>query len=140
MDPEIGQEVITESLPVPELDVTATPEPVVDLPEEKPVEAPKTFTQEELDAAIGKRLARYQRKWELERQHIFVQAVDFTCPGFGSVADTIEKIMQSDIPYDQLIREFATVPGRGWVYISFTMLPPRKQVLIIDQDGARAYA
>jgi len=37
MDPKIGQEVITESLPVPELDVTATPEPVADLPEEKPV-------------------------------------------------------------------------------------------------------
>ena len=64
MDPE----VITESLPVPELVVTATPEPVADLPEEKPVEAPKTFTQEELDAAIGKRLAREQRKWERERQ------------------------------------------------------------------------
>jgi len=73
-------------------------------------------------------------------QHMLAQAVDFTCPGFGSVADTIEKIMQSDIPYDQLIREFATVPGRGWVHISFTMLPPRKQVLIIDQDGTRAYA
>ena len=33
-----------------------------------PVETPKTFTQEELDAAIGKRLAREQRKWERERQ------------------------------------------------------------------------
>lgn len=64
MDPE----VITESLPVPELDVTATSEPVLNLPEEKPVEVSKTFTQEELDAAIGKRLAREQRKWERERQ------------------------------------------------------------------------
>jgi len=62
-------EVTTESLHVPELDVTATPEPVTDLPEEKPVDAPKTFTQEELDAAIGKRLARGQRKWEQQRQH-----------------------------------------------------------------------
>lgn len=34
--------------------------------EEKP--ASKTFTQEELDAAIGKRLAREQRKWEREQQ------------------------------------------------------------------------
>jgi len=68
MDPEIGQEVITESLPVPEQVVTATPEAVSTSPEEKPVEAPKTFTQEELDAAIGKRLAREQRKWERERQ------------------------------------------------------------------------
>ena len=61
-------EVITESLPVPEQVVTATPEAVSNSPEEKPVEALKTFTQEELDAAIGKRLAREQRKWERERQ------------------------------------------------------------------------
>ena len=37
-------------------------------PVESPVEVPKSFTQEELDAAIGKRLAREQRKWERERQ------------------------------------------------------------------------
>jgi hypothetical protein len=43
---------------------TAAPDTNVDAPEEKPVEAAKTFTQEELDAAIGKRLAREQRKWE----------------------------------------------------------------------------
>lgn len=53
----------------PEQVVTA--EPVteeVSTPEEKPVEqATKTFTQEELDAAIGKRLAREQRKWEREQ-------------------------------------------------------------------------
>ncbi|PIQ51992.1 MAG: peptidase M15 [Comamonadaceae bacterium CG12_big_fil_rev_8_21_14_0_65_59_15] len=73
-------------------------------------------------------------------QHMLAQAVDFTCPGFGSVAHAIEKIMQSDIQYDQLIREFATIPGRGWVHISFTLLPPRKQVLIIDATGVRAYA
>ena len=43
---------------------TAAPDTNVDAPEEKPVEAAKTFTQEEMDAAIGKRLAREQRKWE----------------------------------------------------------------------------
>ncbi len=62
------EEVITESLPVSEPPATVTVEPVISEPEEKPVEAPKTFTQEELDAAIGKRLAREQRKWERERQ------------------------------------------------------------------------
>ena len=51
--------------PVPELGATAAnPEPVVETPE---VEAPKTFSQEELDAAIGKRLAREQRKWERDQ-------------------------------------------------------------------------
>lgn len=67
MDPEIEQEVLAESLTAPEQVVTATPE-TVSTPEEKPVEAPRTFTQEELDAAISKRLAREQRKWERERQ------------------------------------------------------------------------
>lgn len=54
--------------PAPEQVATAaTPEPVVETPGEQ-VEAPKTFTQEELDAAISKRLAREQRKWDRERQ------------------------------------------------------------------------
>ena len=64
----MSEEVITESIPVPEQVITAVPESVVESPEEKPVETPKTFTQEELDAAIGKRLAREQRRWERERQ------------------------------------------------------------------------
>jgi hypothetical protein len=64
----MDEEVITELLPVPEQVVTATPETVSTLPEVKPTEAPKTFTQEELDAAIGKRLAREQRKWERDHQ------------------------------------------------------------------------
>jgi len=53
-----------EVAPAPELEATAAPEPVVDTPEV----SPKTFSQEELDAAIQKRLAREQRKWERERQ------------------------------------------------------------------------
>ena len=51
--------------PAPELEVTAAPESEEIAPE-VPV-ATKTFTQEELDAAIGKRLAREQRKWEREQ-------------------------------------------------------------------------
>lgn len=51
-------------VPAPEQVATAAPEPEVVAPEETSVETPKTFTQEELDAAIGKRLAREQRKWE----------------------------------------------------------------------------
>ena len=49
--------------PAPEPEATAAPEPeVIETPEQ-----PKTFTQEEVDALIGKRLAREQRKWERER-------------------------------------------------------------------------
>jgi hypothetical protein len=51
-------------VPAPDQVATAAPETEVVAPEETSVEAPKTFTQEELDAAIGKRLAREQRKWE----------------------------------------------------------------------------
>ena len=59
----------------PAQDVTATPEVAANAPEvveEQQSEQPaaKTFTQEELDAAIGKRLAREQRKWEREQQEI----------------------------------------------------------------------
>ena len=49
---------------VPEQAATAAPETEVIAPE---AEAPKTFSQEDLDAAIGKRLAREQRKWEREQ-------------------------------------------------------------------------
>jgi hypothetical protein len=55
----------------PTTDVTATPEVVESTPEvadtATETTASKTFTQEELDAAIGKRLAREQRKWEREQ-------------------------------------------------------------------------
>lgn len=62
------QQVAETPAPAPE--VTATPEAEVSTPVETPVEQPeppKVFTQEELDAAIGKRLAREQRKWEREQ-------------------------------------------------------------------------
>jgi hypothetical protein len=62
-------EVVAEETPAPEPEVTATPEPELvaqeaEQPEEKPA---KTFTQEELDAMVGKRLARERRKWEREQ-------------------------------------------------------------------------
>ena len=50
--------VLADSTAAPEQVATAAPDPEVTSLEEKPVEASKTFTQEELDAAIGKRLAR----------------------------------------------------------------------------------
>ncbi len=53
-------------IPATEPEATAAPEvPQEQAPEEKP--AAKTFTQEELDAIVSKRLAREQRKWERER-------------------------------------------------------------------------
>ena len=68
----MSEEVAIEAevAPAPELEATAAPEPV-DTPE-----VAKTFSQEELDAAIQKRLAREQRKWERERQTPPPVAVD----------------------------------------------------------------
>lgn len=63
------EEVTSAEVPAPEQVVTATPDPEVQAPEEAtpPAEATKTFTQEELDAIVSKRLAREQRKWEREQ-------------------------------------------------------------------------
>jgi hypothetical protein len=62
-------EVVAEQVPAPEPVATAASEPEVVAqeavqPEEKPA---KTFSQEELDALVGKRLARERRKWEREQ-------------------------------------------------------------------------
>jgi len=63
----MSEEVLAESLPVPEQVATAAPEAEVQPPEIVEEQPSKTFSQEELDAAIGKRLAREQRKWEREQ-------------------------------------------------------------------------
>ena len=49
----------------PEQEVTATPAPEVTQPET--TSEPKSFSQEELDAIVGKRLARERRAWEREQ-------------------------------------------------------------------------
>jgi hypothetical protein len=60
------QQNLAEVDSAPALEVTTTPETEVQTSETPEVVA-KTFSQEELDAAIGKRLAREQRKWEREQ-------------------------------------------------------------------------
>ena len=67
MTDETVPEVAVTTAPEPE--ATAAPEPQVAAdeaakPEEKPA---KSFTQEELDAMVSKRLARERRKWEREQ-------------------------------------------------------------------------
>lgn len=62
-------------IPAPELEATAAVEPVEIETPETPTEQPvKTFTQEELDAAISKRLAREQRKWERKQAQMAPQS------------------------------------------------------------------
>jgi hypothetical protein len=65
MSEEVSQ---AEVNPAPELEATVAPVSEVQTPEVDQDQQPaKTFSQEELDAAIGKRLAREQRKWEREQ-------------------------------------------------------------------------
>ena len=76
--------------PAPEQVATAAPEPEVNSPEvsteqtEQPAE--KTYTQAEIDAMIGKRLAREQRKWE--RDQAAKQAEAQTLRSTPPVADS----------------------------------------------------
>ena len=67
----MSEEVSQAEVPAPEQEVTATPVPEVSAPEvvENQVEQQeeRKYTQAEIDAMIGKRLAREQRKWEREQ-------------------------------------------------------------------------
>jgi hypothetical protein len=69
-------------------------------------------------------------------QHIKGLAADIISPSFGSPKAIVDKIIKSDIPYDQLIWEF-----ENWVHISFCEegYKSRKQVLTIDKKGTRNY-
>ena len=90
-------------VPAPELEATAAVEPVEnETPEEQPVEqeATKTFTQEELDAIVGKRLAREQRKGEREQaqrlaeQQARQQPVDLAPEQFETYEDYADALAE----------------------------------------------
>jgi len=69
-------------------------------------------------------------------QHIRGLACDFTCDRYAHVTRVFEVIAESSIPFDQLILEYD-----AWVHISFPEegTEPRRQVLVIDREGARIY-
>ena len=66
-------------------------------------------------------------------QHVTGEACDFICPTWGDPEKIMRMLVKSDIEYDQIIKEFDS-----WVHISFSD-NPRKQALIIDHSGTRAY-
>ena len=82
--------------PAPEQVATAAPEPEVNSPEvsteQTEQQAEKTYTQAEIDAMIGKRLAREQRKWEREQaaKQAEVQTLKSTPPVADSFTDPEE--------------------------------------------------
>jgi zinc D-Ala-D-Ala carboxypeptidase len=70
-------------------------------------------------------------------QHRIGCAADIRVPGM-TPNEVVKAIMVAGIGYDQLIREFDS-----WTHISVpndTSTAPRKQALIIDRQGTRAYA
>lgn len=69
-------------------------------------------------------------------QHIRGLAADWTCDRYAHVARVFEVIAESSIPFDQLILEYDS-----WIHISFPLEgeDPRRQVLVIDREGARIY-
>ena len=66
-------------------------------------------------------------------QHLAGEAVDFTCPQYGTPEQIVAAIAKSTIPFDQVILEFSR-----WVHISFSSRN-RRQALVIDDLGTRAY-
>jgi hypothetical protein len=70
-------------------------------------------------------------------QHRIGCAADIRVPGM-TPKQVVESIIASDIPYDQVIREFDS-----WTHISVpntTTDKPRRQALIIDKQGTRLYS
>ena len=70
-------------------------------------------------------------------QHRLGCAADLRVPGM-TPDQVVKAVMASDLPFDQVIREFDR-----WTHISVVSHPadtPRRQALIIDRTGTRSYA
>jgi hypothetical protein len=110
---------------VPVLKATARcMEDVRDLLGGKPVLVSSAYRSPELNAAIG---------GSKNSQHMSGEAVDFTCPKFGTPEQIVQKIKDSPLLFDQCILEYYR-----WVHISFSARN-RRQTLIIDKNGTRAF-
>lgn len=70
-------------------------------------------------------------------QHRVGCAADIRVPGMTPDA-VVRAVIAANLPFDQIIREFD-----AWTHISVpntTALKPRRQALIIDKSGTRAFA
>lgn len=65
--------------------------------------------------------------------HLTGYAIDFTCPTFATPERIVTRLLASKVDFDQIIHEY-----NSWVHISFN--GNRKQALVIDKDGTRAFA
>ncbi|MFZ2972228.1 MAG: D-Ala-D-Ala carboxypeptidase family metallohydrolase [Ferribacterium limneticum] len=90
-----------------------------------PVIVSSGYRSPELNAAV---------RGSATSSHVRGEAVDFTCPGYGSVREVFDAIRESDICFDQLIVEF----GR-WVHIGFDARM-RGQCLAYNGNGYKEIA
>lgn len=91
----------------------------------KPINISSGYRCLELNSKIGSKPSS---------QHTKGEAVDFTSKEFGSPKQIVSHILSNNIEFDQLILEYDS-----WVHISFVDYNSRKQALIIDKLGTRAF-
>jgi hypothetical protein len=94
----------------------------------KPVMVNSAFRSAQVNQAVGSAPTS---------QHRVGCAADLRVPGM-TPNEVVQAIISSNLPYDQCIREFDR-----WTHLSITNHEgekPRRQALIIDKMGTRAYA
>ena len=93
----------------------------------KPIMVNSAFRSKQVNDAVGSKDSS---------QHRIGCAADIRVPGM-TPDQVVRAVVGSDLPYDQVIREFDR-----WTHISVANTvdtPPRKQALIIDKQGTRKY-
>ena len=94
----------------------------------KPIMVNSAFRSKAVNDAVGSKDSS---------QHRVGCAADLRVPGM-TPDEVVKAVMASDLPFDQVIREFDR-----WTHISVVSHPadtPRRQALIIDRTGTRSYA
>ncbi len=94
----------------------------------KPIMVNSAFRSKAVNDAVGSKDTS---------QHRIGCAADLRVPNMTPDA-VVRAIIASDLPYDQVIREFDR-----WTHVSIPNEParaPRKQALIIDKQGTRLFA
>jgi zinc D-Ala-D-Ala carboxypeptidase len=71
--------------------------------------------------------------------HRYAAAADWTCPAFGTPLECAVAIEPHVELWGitQLIAEFATADGRGWVHTGILPVQPPNQIISIDRLGTR---
>lgn len=101
----------------------------------KPIMINSAFRSKQVNDAVGSKDTS---------QHRIGCAADIRVPGM-TPDEVCKAIIGSDLPYDQIIREFYNPETKsgGWTHISVPNtkeMTPRRQALIIDRAGTRLYA